>query len=103
MPEEKPQIVNEEISIKKGERAFICQTRKIKMPTEQLQRMLADWDIVDYEDRLRFFDELSPTEMNKFLREEIRDIFIKIRELKEYLVYKKVINDDEFMKYLGET
>lgn len=66
---------------------------------EKCFNRLADWKIVDVKGKLTEFDSMTTERTLRFLREEILDLFIKLQQLKNYLVETETINDSNFMAY----
>jgi hypothetical protein len=60
---------------------------------------LENWDIVEINKRLKEFEKLKSKEAIKFLKDEILDLFVKMHQLKDYLVENHTIYEEDFKKF----
>jgi hypothetical protein len=62
-------------------------------------KKLENWDIVEVNKKLKEFEKLKSKNAIKFLKDEILDLFVKMHQLKEYLVENHTIYEDDFKKF----
>jgi hypothetical protein len=63
---------------------------------------VAEWEIIEYNGSLVAFDKLKSKEALGFLRDEVLDKDLMIRSLKDFLIEKKIISEEEFVMYYIE-
>jgi hypothetical protein len=62
-------------------------------------KKLEKWDIVEINKELKEFKKLKSKDATKFLKDEILDLFVKMHQLKEYLIVNHTIYEDDFKKF----
>ena len=62
-------------------------------------KKLENWDIVEINKKLKEFEKLKSKEALKFLKDEVLNLFVKMQQLKDYLVEDDIILEDDFKSF----